>query len=265
MIAKVEQLTITSLETITAFNKAGDYLFTLDELQNCTIANTQDKVDVTGKQGRIINTLKRNKAVTISGTNGLISLGLLAADTGATVDTKDAGILWFETLTVNNGKATTTYMPVGMTGAEIDALYTKDPTTNVRLNKLEQAATVASGKFAFDPASKELAFDTDIVDGTNIIVYYNRKINAQTVSNNSKNVTQKCTLYIDAFGEDQCNTTYRVQFIVHTVDFSGNFNIEMGDNPAVHAFEAQALASGCTSDGSFWDMIVFGVNAEDVA
>ena len=57
-------LTITSLETITAFNvTSGDYLFTLDELQNASIAQTQDKVDMTGKGGRKLNSLKRNKAL----------------------------------------------------------------------------------------------------------------------------------------------------------------------------------------------------------
>ena len=49
----INDLTITSLETITAFALGtGAYLFTLDELQNATIANTQETSDITGKQGR---------------------------------------------------------------------------------------------------------------------------------------------------------------------------------------------------------------------
>lgn len=43
-------LTITSLETINAFDVvSGAYKFTLDELQSVSIAQTQDKVDMTGK------------------------------------------------------------------------------------------------------------------------------------------------------------------------------------------------------------------------
>ena len=39
----IKDITITSLETITAFDVVtGNYKFTLDELQNATIANTQD-------------------------------------------------------------------------------------------------------------------------------------------------------------------------------------------------------------------------------
>ncbi len=264
MIAKIENITITSLETITAFSKSGNYLFTLDELQNTSIQNTAEKVPVAGKQGRLINNLKRNKAVAITGTNGLLSLGLMAADSGAEVMTKDVDILWYETLTVTGGKAKTAFKAVGTAGAEIDSLFVKDPITGVRIRMLEQDAAAAAGKFAYDPATKELTFHTDIADGTHIVVYYNRKINGQVISNNAKNYSEKCTLYIDAFGEDHCNTTYRVQIIVHTCDFNGNFNIDMGDNPSTHSFEAQALASGCTSDGSFWDFIVFGMNEQDV-
>ena len=72
----LEDITITSLETITAFDLVtGEYLFTLDELQDATIAQTQDQSDVTGKNGRKLSTLKRNKAVKISGNNGMVSCG----------------------------------------------------------------------------------------------------------------------------------------------------------------------------------------------
>ena len=49
----IDDITITSLETIDAFEiGTGEYLFTLDELQNATISQTQEKTDITGKQGR---------------------------------------------------------------------------------------------------------------------------------------------------------------------------------------------------------------------
>ena len=80
-------LTITSLETITAYDVVtGDYKFTLDELQSTSIAQTQDKVDMTGKGGRKLNSLKRNKAVTISGADGMVSGGLLELQTGGRFD-----------------------------------------------------------------------------------------------------------------------------------------------------------------------------------
>ena len=57
----INDITITSLETINAFDiVTGAYKFTLDELQNATIAQTQEKTDITGKQGRKLNSLKKN-------------------------------------------------------------------------------------------------------------------------------------------------------------------------------------------------------------
>lgn len=62
----IKDITITSLETITAFDVVtGNYKFTLDELQNATIANTQDSTEITGKGGRKLANLKRNKAVSM--------------------------------------------------------------------------------------------------------------------------------------------------------------------------------------------------------
>lgn len=43
----VNDLTITSLETINAFDVVtGAYIFTLDELQNASIANTQETSEI---------------------------------------------------------------------------------------------------------------------------------------------------------------------------------------------------------------------------
>lgn len=263
----IPDLAITSLETITGFSKAGDFLFQLDELQNAAINNTQEKVDITGKHGRKLNSLKRNKAVTVTGTNGLLSLSLMAADAGADVTmNNDAGHLymWWETVTVGEGNsASTTYTAVGTAGAEIAAAYIKHENGTLGAT-LSQNAEVAQGQFTYAPTTKILQFNNDIPVGSEVVVYYKRNIPSATiVSNNSNNYSKKCTLYIDALAEDKCNNLYRVQFVIFTADFSGNFNIEMGDNPTVHSFEAEALASGCTSDGKFWDLIIIGEAAKD--
>ena len=52
----INDITITSLETINAFDiVTGAFKFTLDELQNATIAQTQEKTDITGKQLSLIH------------------------------------------------------------------------------------------------------------------------------------------------------------------------------------------------------------------
>ena len=99
----IKDLAITSLETINVFTLGGDYLFTLDELQNATISQGEERVDITGKQGRKITSFKRNKSVTISGTNGIVSAGLLDMQTGNNGEGWKNGaatIMWTDTTPV---------------------------------------------------------------------------------------------------------------------------------------------------------------------
>lgn len=261
----IADITITSVETITAFDiVSGAYLFTLDELQGVTIAQSQEKTDITGKQGRKLATLKRNKAVTISGTNGMVSHGLLERQTGASFENKATEVLWTDYLTVASGKATTSWKAIGTAGAEIEALYLKNADGTLG-NELEQDTTAAAGKFAYDPATKELTFHTDVADNTEIIVYYKRKITANVLDDESDVYSGKATLYIDALCEDKCAKVYRLQILVPKADFDGEFSFEMGDNQTVHEFSADALAGACGAGGQFFSYTLFDSNAEDAA
>lgn len=261
----INDLTITSLETITAFDiTTGNYRFTLDELQTASIAQAQETTDITGKMGRKLTTLKRNKTVTVSGTNGLVSGGLMEIQTGSDFENKATEVLWTDYLTVSSGSAATQWKAVGTTGAEIEALYIRNADGTIG-SALEQAASASAGKFTYNPDTKALGFHTDVTDGTEIVVYYKRKITADVLGNESDKFSGKCALYIDALAEDKCANVYRVQFYIPKADFSGEFTLEMGDNQTVHAFEASALAGACGAGGKLWTYTIFGANAEDVA
>lgn len=261
----IPDITITSLETITLFDiLTGNYRCTLDELQNTSISQAQDKQAVTGKQGRTITNMKRNKAITISGTNGLLSHGLMEMQTGAKFEHKATEVLWTDYLEVGEGnKAVTSFKAIGTAGAEIESLLIKKD--GVPTSRLEQAEAASEGKFAYNPSSKELTFHTDVVAGTEIVVYYKRKIVADTMDNDSDVYSEKCMMYIDALGEDKCSNVYRVQIFIPKADFSGEFSIEMGDNQSVHAFEAESLAGACGAGSKLWNYTIFGVDTEDAA
>lgn len=256
---RVNDITITSLETITAFDIAtGSYRFTLDELQNAKIANTQEKQDITGKGGRKLNSLKKNKAVVVSGTNGLVSGGLLEVQSGGEFkEMEDAPVKWVDYLTVSGNTATTLYEAIGTEGDEISELYIKNEDGTLA-EALTQDSDAAEGKFAYDPETKVITFEEGkYEDGTEIVVYYIRNVKGDVLDNVSDVYSEKCALYIDAFGEDECNKVYRIQFYIPKADFSGNYDIDMGDNQTVHAFEAESLAGSCGSKGSLWTYTVF--------
>lgn len=261
----IQDITITSLETITAFDiTTGNFMFVLDELQNATISQTQEKTDITGKQGRKLASLKRNKAVTVSGTNGLVSGGLLELQTGSEFENKLTTVMWTDYITVTGNAAATSYIAVGTAGNEIESVYVKNSDGTLGDTVLTQDAAVAAGKFTYNPATKALAFNEgEIADGTEIVVYYLRQIQADVLENMSDNYSGKCALYIDAFAEDKCANVYRIQFYIPKADFNGEFSFEMGDNQSVHAFEAESLSGACGTSGALWTYTIFGANAED--
>lgn len=260
----ITDIVITSLETITCFDVAtGDYLFQLDELQNATLSQGQEKNDIVGKQGRKLSSMKRNKTATVSGSNGMVSAGLLEGQVGNKFESKDTNVMWYEHLSVASDKATTTYKAVGTTGAEIIHLYVRNSDGTLG-DEFTQDASTGEGKFTYDPATKEIAFASGAVaDNTEIVVYYQRKINAAVLSNLSDHYSGKCSMYIDAFGEDSCANVYHVQFYIPKADFNGEFSFEMGDNQTIHSFEAEALSGACGAAGALWTYTVFGANAAD--
>lgn len=273
---------ITSLETITGFGiGTGNFLFALDELQNGSIANTEETSDITGKAGRKLAKLKKNKGATVSATNGMLSGGLLEAQTGGAFENKATEVMWTDYLTVDtNHKATTSYKGIGTAGAEIISLYLKDSngvaTTGLVQGNAAAAATAGDATanppvaatpqtFAYNPNTRELSFDSNVTAGTEIVVCYKRKIQADVLSNDSDKFAVKCTLYVDALGEDKCGNIYRLQFYFPKADVSGEFSFDLGDNQTVHAFEAEALAGACGQGSQLWTYTVFGANAADVA
>ena len=263
-MVNINDITVTSIETITAFDLGtGALRWVLDELQSATISNTQETTDITGKQGRLLNTLKRNKAVTISGNNGLISGGLLETQTGSAFENKETSVMFPDYLTVSNNTAKTTYKAIGTAGNEIESVYIRNSDGTLG-DVLEQAEEAASGKFSYAPDTRTITFNTgDIEDGTEIAMYYFRKIQANVLENLSDKYSEKVALYVDAFGEDKCANVYRLQFFIPKADFNGNFDIEMGENQSVHAFEARSLAGACGTSGALWTYTVFAEDTED--
>lgn len=268
MAFTISDLAITSIETVTGFDVVtGDYMWTLDELQNVSIAQSEEKTDITGKQGRKITSLKRNKTITLSGANGMLSSGMFESQTGSAFENKQVEVNWNEDLVVNEGKATTSFKAVGTAGAEIKKVIVKNADGTIN-STLVQDASAAPGKFAYNPNTKELSFHTDVEDGTEIKAVYDRKIMADTLVNYSDKYSGKVHAYVDAMAEDKCGNVFRVQIEIPKGDFNGEITWEMGENQTVHNFEIEALAGACgnaSKSTALFTYTIFGANTADVA
>ena len=254
----VSKLSITEIDQITCFNNAGELEFIMDEIQNGTISNTQEKTDITGRGGRKIGSLKKNKAVTITAANGLVVGGALSAQTGTDIEYGTFKVRVTDVIVVNENKGTTTYKAVGVTGNEIGTVYKKNANGSLG-DKLTQNSSTGTNQFKYDPETKTIDFDeSEITDGTEIVAFYDIEVNSAKISNDSETYSKTLKMYIDVTAQDNCDNLYHGQFIINRADFSGNFDIQMGGDPTVHNIEAESLSGGCTGSTNLWDFIVYG-------
>jgi len=266
MTLNVNDLIITSLETATAFSRTtGALLWILDEMSQATISNTEDKEKLTGRNGRALGSLKKNKAATVKGTSGVVSTGMMATQVGYGAENGNFNVNVPDELTVSTATesgtttstVTLTYSPVGGKVKSIAVLQEDG-----------QLGQVYSGT-DYTVADKTVTFASTvtIANGTKVVAYYDRQISGDKVTNFSDKYSEIVDLYIDAFAEDKCtNTEYHIQFHFPKADFSGTFDIDLNGSQVTHAFEAEALAGNACRVGSgreLWTYIVYGEQLDD--
>lgn len=252
----IEKLSITQVDQIIAYNNANELEFIMDEVQDTTLSQEEEIVDITGRGGRKIGSLKKNKAVTGKGTNGLITGGALSAMLGSDVETGTMKVRYTDyTLVVKTNKATLAKEPIGSVGTEIVGIYIKNNDGSLG-KKFTQDATTGDGKFTYTSNAVTFADDA-VTDGTELVAFYDIEVEAAKVSNESDKYSKTLKLYIDCTAQDTCDNQYHVQFIVPRADFHGTFDIAIGSDPSTLAYEFSALAGGCSGSNNFWDMIVF--------
>ncbi len=249
---------VTSLDQLTCFNNANELEMVLDELQDSTISNTQENNDITGKNGAIIGTLKRNKAVTVSGNNGLLVGGGMAAQTGSDVETGTFIVRATDVLTVESNSVTLSNTPVGSAGAEIITLRKKGSSGMLEGEYEQDATASASKKFAYSEGVITF-FEGDFEDGDQVVVFYDMEAeNAVRVSNSADTYSKTLKAYLDVTVQDKCDNVYHGQFIFPRADFTGNFDISVGGTDSLLAYEFRSLKDTCNTGkeaGKFWDFI----------
>lgn len=255
----VDKISITQIDQITCFNNADELEFIMDEVQEGSINNTQEKVDITGRGGRKISSLKKNKAVTVSATNGLVVGGALAAQTGTEIEHGTFKVRVTDILTVKSNAAASTKEAVGTVGAEIGTIYKKNENGSLGDKLTQVASTPKTGEFTYNPKTKAITFFAgDVADGAEVVAFYDVEVESAKISNDSEKYSKVLKMYIDVECQDNCDNVYHGQFIIPRADFNGEFDLQMGGDPTVHAIEAESLAGGCTGSTKLWDFIVYG-------
>lgn len=269
-MAVLESFIVTGIDSIYGYNVNSDtdLQFEITEPQSFSINNTQDNVDLTGKQGRVIGTLARNKGVTISGSNGLFDVGLLAANTGEEATTGNGFYQYVEYIEKKNITVSTFTAVSTVPGNEVPQVTVYVGDTSVVDKVLHQGATVSPGFYTYNPTTKRFVFDpTDITNGTMFRVIYNRYVNMTKVVNSAEVFGKTYHIIANCTGEDQCKNVKYIQFDIPYAKFDGNFNIEIGDSQSVQNFTARCEVDTCSikNRGIFWTARFIDDGTPDVA
>lgn len=263
-IVTIDGWTLTQIDVIAGLR--NNYaMFELDEIQNFTLNNTEEQKDITGKGGTVLNTQKTNKAVSGSGTNGLLSGGLMSVQTGSDETNNNIVIKYFENAVdvEENDKFTLAKTPVGTVGAEVPYIIVEK--ANGTKIKLEQASSDGEGKYTV--SGKTVTFHTgEVVKGDKITAYYDAKIpdgSAVQIVNTGDKFSGEVELVVTGLAKNNCGTEAEFQLIIYRADFVGNWDLEIGDNQTVHKFEFKSLKNACSKSKAFWSFTIF--NEEDIA
>lgn len=266
---------ITEVVDFTLFGHADNKIVcALEELTTISIANNEETTDLTGKNGRVLDTMKQNKSVTITGSNGIISSGLISAQTGGTLEEVESyPVRWCETIQLTDPLGVTLqYKPVGLPGMEIMTIARELPGGAVdTLHQLSQGTAAATGVFEYDPTTKVIEFaEGEFEQGDVIRVYYTRNVPVSHVDNPSDTFSQEGKAMLNCTTKDLCGNYYHSQLWIPRAALTGNFTMDMGGEQALHNFELKALASVSQCDrtamgqrGMYWDFITMLQDAED--
>lgn len=257
-IVMLEGWTITSVETIENYSRTDDTcLSILDEIKNVSLENTEDSSDVTGKNDQALFTIKKNKAVSGSGSSGYISGNLMALQTGS--DPVAGKIKFRQREVIKFGDSDTTVKlaekAVGTAGAEILKLIVTIDGEDVS-TEYQQAATASTDKFAYNDGTITLPTNTNSKSGS-VEVVYNYEKDGASVGNKSGTYGKTTHTFINCLGKNICDEVYFIQIEIYRCDWNANFTFDLGGDGAEHPFEFKSLVDKCHGDNAFWDFKVY--------
>lgn len=257
-----DKFTITSFDQLTAFDRTtGSLELIMDELTDFSLAQAEEKTEITGKSGRTIGSLKKNKSVTGSGTNGLLSGGAIAAMVGGTVEDGSYKIRYTDAITITGNKGITKEKAIGTVGNEIGTIYVPGVSNAFITDgtKLTQAAdATADNTFSYDPDTKEITIHTDdVADGVVVYAFYDAEVTGKAIDNDADHYSKTLAVYVDCTCQDSCDNQFHGQFIIERADFSGEFTLSGGSDPSTQAFEFTAIPNLCTGKSDLWSFILF--------
>lgn len=261
---QIGDFTISEFIDVDAYCRNSGLLdFTMEELSDFSLDSTQEESEITGKGGRVIGKKKKNKKVSGSGTSGLISPGLMRAQTGGDIKYGEVKVKRAETKPVSgrNGTIVTDAVAVGTEGAEIGEIKLFG-TGGILVGVYQQGTTVTAETFTYDPETQTITLpdNEEVTAGLNAIYSYERKVTATVINNPSDKFSSVRELWVHCEATDKCDVTYAADICIPRADFKGDFTLDFGGDQTTHNFSFDALPDFCgkaDSDNDFYRVFIY--------
>ena len=249
----------------------GELMFMVDQIKDGTLTNGAEQVFITGAAGVRLATLDRNKTTSFTCNTGLVSMGMMAAQTGSDKEVASATAKIktpaFEEITVGSdseGNVNTTFtlknVPVGTTGAEIKYIYLLQKDQSLG-QKFAIGSAASSTAFALDPATRVITLPTGAgITAESVIAvdYEYMAESAVKVTNKGDVYSKKGRVIVELLLRDICdnNKKYYSQLIMPNAAASGNFEFAFGSEGVNHGLTVEANQDFCSTDKELWSWIV---------
>lgn len=261
----IDNLIIDRVLQGTFYKKStGEGLFRLTQIQNATLSNTSEAIDVLDSTGVLITQLDRSKAATLSGESALKDMHLLAAQAGTELESgSDAKKIVVPAFDIVETVAGTTKYE--LKHAPLEAVSEAYILTAGGAMGAKITASTAAGEGAFqiDGQNVTVTFTTEDAAGTckageSILFLYDYEtVNAVQFVNKADEFNVPMHVVIEALAYEPCAIDDKIYVLIDfpSAKLSSNFDFALSPEEA-QSFELQCLVDYCSAEKTLYKVIV---------
>lgn len=243
----------------------NEALFRLNQIQNPSLSNTGETVDIMSNTGVLIAQLDRNKGATFSGENSLKNMQLFAAQAGTELEEASAEkAIVVPAYDIIETVAGTTEYTLGHTpvGGAFDGVYVL--TAGGALGKkLTLDTTAGKDKFAFSEGKVTVVFGAEgtCEAGDSLIFMYDYEEQTKAVQfvNYADQFSKPMRVVLEILAHEACAMQDKIYVLLEfpNAKLSSSFDLDLNPD-ASQQFELQCMLDYCAkeSDKKLYRLIV---------
>lgn len=260
----VDNLIFDHVLSGTFYDKStGDAILRLNQIQNPSLSNTGETVDIMSNTGVMIAQLDRNKGATFTCENALKNMQLFAVQAGTELQEASASapvvVPAFDIVEVVTGTTqyTLKHTPVGGT---FDGVYILTAGGNLG-KKLEMAEAAGAGVFAYADGKVTVVVGDDgtCKAGDSLIFMYDYEEQSKAVQfvNDSEQFSKPMRAVFEVLAHEACAVQDKIYVLLEfpNCKLSSSFDLDLNADAAQN-LELQCMVDYCGSDKKLYRLVV---------